>query len=47
MMYTKKWRDPEIDPIEVDFPCGMKVREIIGYPHAANDVFCCLVEYQG
>jgi len=47
MIYTKKWRDPEIDPTEIDFPCGMKVKEILGYPHAANDVFCCFVDYQG
>jgi len=45
MQYTKKWREPSIDPIKTNFPCGMKILKILGYPHAANDVFVCRAKY--
>lgn len=31
MIYPEKWRDTIIDPIQISFPCGMKVVEILGY----------------
>lgn len=47
MIYSEKWRKPIIDPMEAQFPCGMTVVEILGYPHASNDVFGCYIEFQG
>lgn len=45
MQYIKKWRDSIVDPITSKFPCGMKILEIISYPHAGNDVFVCRAVY--
>lgn len=37
MKYSDKWRDT-IDPFSL--PCkNFKLLEILGYPHAGNDVF--------
>lgn len=47
MIYADKWRENIINPKEVIFLCGMKVIEILGYPHAGNDVFACIIEFKG
>lgn len=47
MIHTQKWREPLTDPMKTIFPCGMKVLEILGYPHAGNDVFGCRLEFKG
>lgn len=44
MKYAEKWRETTIDPLKTDFPCGSKVKKILGYPHAANDVFSVVIE---
>lgn len=45
MQYIEKWRETLVDPIKTNFPCGMKVLEILSYPHAGNDVFVCFAEF--
>jgi len=47
MIHTPKWREPLTDPMKTIFPYGMKVLEILGYPHAGNDVFGCQIEFKG
>lgn len=44
MKYAEKWRETTIDPLKTDFPCGSKVKKILGYPHAANDVYSVVIE---
>jgi len=40
-MSTPKWREPLIDPHTISFNNDLLLEEIIGYPHAWNDVFEC------
>jgi len=47
MQHIEKWRETLIDPIKIKFPCGVKVVEILSYPHAGNDVFICNIMYEG
>lgn len=47
MKYSEKWRETTIDPLKTEFPCGIKIKKILGYPHAANDVFSVIVEKNG
>lgn len=46
MHYIEKWRETLIEPVTTNFPCGVKVLEILSYPHAGNDVFVCNVSYK-
>lgn len=44
MKHPEKWRDT-IDPYELPYRC-FKLTEVIGYPHAGNDVFQVMGIYQ-
>jgi Ser/Thr protein kinase RdoA (MazF antagonist) len=37
-----KWREPSIDPLSIPMSNGLRISEIVGYPHAGNDVFACV-----
>ena len=43
MNFPKKWRET-IDPFELKFT-NFILKEILGYPHAGNDVFLCKVKH--
>lgn len=36
-----KWREVALDPLTIPFENGLAIAEIVGYPHAGNDVFAC------
>ncbi|BEP27836.1 hypothetical protein [Helicovermis profundi] len=45
-MYEEKWRETIIDPNAIELPDFIQVKEVLGYPYAANDVFNirCIVD---
>ena len=45
MKVIPKWRDLIIDPLDIEFK-NIKIKEIISYPHAGNDVLECIGIYK-
>ena len=45
MKQPEKWKET-IDPFSLNFK-KFKLKEVLGYPHARNDVFYCEGEYNG